>query len=83
MLLVKTNKGKSFCCCCFSLKCAKNGWNIAGILSAMLHVALYIIHLAPVTKDFLFVSFIDKTLRSQVVFSIFLISKEDKNIVQV
>ena len=49
----------------------------------MLHVALYIIHLAPVTKDFLFVSFIDKTLRSQVVFSIFLISKEDKNIVQV
>lgn len=88
MLLVKTNGAKYFgvwLCCSFFffLNCPKNRWNRAGILRVVLHVALYIVHLAPVTKKFLFVSFLDKILSSQVSFSFFLMSKEDKNIVQV
>lgn len=49
----------------------------------MFHAALYTILLTPVTKEFLFVSSIDKILSSQVSFSFFLTSKEDKNVVQV
>lgn len=49
----------------------------------MFHAALYIAHLAPVAKEYFSVSFIDKILSSQVSVSLFLISEEDKNIVQV
>lgn len=49
----------------------------------MFHAALYVVHLAPVAKEFFYVSFIDKILSSQVSVSFFLISGEDKNIMQV